>query len=190
MPPEDLKSDAEQQPTPAPDAGQPDDLTVLIAQITSDPEKAARHIKELRKESADKRAKAQQAEAEAARLAQEAEARKQAELAEQGKWQELATQREQELATVKAQAESLQRYRETVEAQVRQRLEALPEAHRKLIQSDDPLVTLERLRAAEDAGILNTNRPAPQVDAGAGRSLSDEEKAQAILASMKPKFRL
>lgn len=168
------------------DAVQPDadNLEALIAQITANPETAAKEMKRLRREAAAKREQAQKAQADAERLATlEAESRVRAEkeLADQGKYRELAEQRERELAEAKAMVERLKPYQQTLEEQVQAQLEALTDAQKKLIEvAGDPLQTMQRLRAAQEAGILGTARPAPQMDAGAGGSSKAALEATAM----------
>jgi DNA repair exonuclease SbcCD ATPase subunit len=176
----------------AQDAERPsDDLQSLVAQIQSDPEQAAKMIRELRAEAAQRRVAAREAESKAQRLEQEAQARAEAELIEQGKWRELAQQREQELAAAQAAVAALDAYRVYTQAQVQDRLAALTPEQRALIEDEDPIKTLKRLEAAEKAGLLKPPRPAPPVvDAEAGRTPTDAEQVKLRLAGMKPKFRL
>lgn len=168
-----------------------DELQALIAQIQSDPERAAKTIRDLRDEAAQRRIAAREAESKAQKLEREAQARAEQELAEQGKWRELAEQRERELAEAQASVSVLEAYRAYTQKQMEARLAALTPEQRALIEDSDPIKTLARLEAAEKAGLFKPSKPTPPaVDAEAGRNPTDAEQAALRAAQLKPKFRL
>jgi hypothetical protein len=179
-------------PSAAPADFESDDLSGLIAQITANPQSAAAYLKRLRQESAQQRLKAKDAQTAAERLAQleaERKAQDEAAMKEQGKWKELATQREQELARHQQEADSLRHYREAFEAQLKRRIEELPQEQRDLVPDlGDPIKTLEWLDRAEQQGLIGrAKREVPAMDAGAGKKVDPKEVArQAFLQNKKP----
>lgn len=96
---------------------------------------------------------------------QEAHARKQQEDAakQRGEWEQLANERGQRVTELETTAQTAQeraeRYQQVLEAQVKERIKALPEASRKLVPDGDPLDQLTWLNALDAA--IAAQQPAP-----------------------------
>ena len=168
-------------------------LDALLAEIQSDPAKAATTIRKLRAENAERRKTAQELEAfKTKALELEADQRKREEtaLAEQGKWKELAETRARELEQSKATAENLKVYREALETMLQRRKEAVPESLRKRIPDlGDAIKTLEWMDM--NADLLSESRSAPNLDANGGKNGDAGEAAKRnFLNNPKPLVRL
>lgn len=163
----------------------PPDLQALIDEVRRDPAGIARHVKDLRAESAQQRVKAREAEAQR----QAAEEKR---LADEKKFEELAAQRKQQLDEVQPKLDRLEALEAHLQSSVEARVKALPAQYRGLVPKDyDPLKTLEWLDA--NAGILMQQR-APDLDSGAGNrgngsgaaKLTAEEEAMARRMGLDP----
>lgn len=159
-----------------------EEIERLQALITSDPARAAKEIKALRKESQSRRKSEEDLkkikdaqEAEAVQKAAEAEAA----LKEKGEWKTLVEKRDAELAALKGDVDKVGTERAALESEVNRlkrfedyaskavetRLAAVPEEMRKHVpQFDDPLKTLEWLESS--ANLLIPGRKAPPLDQG------------------------
>lgn len=142
------------------DSGQqplPPDLQALIDEIRRDPVGIARHVKELRAESATQRVKAREAEAQR-------QAAEEARLANERKFEELAETRKRQLDEAKPKLERLEALEAHLQKSVQARIEALPQRYRSMVPKfDDPLKTLDWLDA--NASLLVQQR-APDLDSG------------------------
>jgi DNA repair exonuclease SbcCD ATPase subunit len=159
-----------------------EEIERLQALITSDPARAAKEIKALRKESQGRRKSEEdlkklkdEQEAEAARKAAEAEKV----LRENGEYKALVERLDAQLSALKedvdkagtervaleSEVNRLKRFEEYATNAVKTRIEAVPEDMRKHIpQFEDPLKTLEWLESS--ASLLVPGRKAPLLDQG------------------------
>jgi hypothetical protein len=135
--------------------------------LSESPDTLVKMIRELRTENANRRReldplKKKFGEMEAAQQKAVEDA-----LAEQGKWKDLAEKRAAELAAAKTTADEMSRYRDTLEAMLRRRIESVPETLRKRIpEFGDAIKTLEWLDANSD--LLSESRTPPPLDGHAG----------------------
>lgn len=125
------------------------------------------------------------AERESAAKAEEK--RKRDEQAAQGKFKDLYDQAQAELDTLKAQAAEAAEFRKIFDAQLKRRLEGVPEPTRKLLAEMTPLKAMAWLD--EHADQIATQRKAPPTDAGktgdrpgTGNYVGSEEHLQAVRA--------
>ena len=175
--------DTQQQQGQAPNAGDEfavDELDALTTRIKDDPAKAAATIKRLRREAQQRRTEAEELakmRAEQERIANERKQAEEAALKEQGKFKEIADKRESELSSLKAERDTLIRYKEAAETMLKARLEAIPEPLRKRVPDlGDTLKTLAWIDANAD---LFAARQAPNLDQATPRNGNVNEAAKA-----------
>jgi len=135
--------------------------------LSESPETLVKMIRDLRKENAERRKEVDPLKKRLDDL--DAAQKKAAEdaLAEQGKWKDLAEKRSVELSAAKTTAEEMSRYRDTLEAMPKRRIESVPEPLRKRIpEFGDAIKTLEWLDANSD--LLTESRNPPPLDGYAG----------------------
>lgn len=137
---------------PAPDIEQ--SIAVLTQEIQADPEKAARKMKELRQEAAERRVEARELKKAREALSEKEaaeKARAEKALADQGEFKALAEARAAELAKAQAELASATAYRTALEAILAARIAALSDADKRLVPDfGDPIRTLQWLEANAD----------------------------------------
>lgn len=169
-----------------------EEIERLQALITSDPARAAKEIKSLRKESQSRRKSEEdlkklkdEQDAEAARKAAEAEKV----LRENGEYKALVERLDTQLsalkgdvdkvgterATLESEVNRLKRFEEYVGKSVEARLAAISEDMRKHVpQFEDPLKTLEWLESS--GNLLVQTRKAPPLDQGTSGATKGQVK--------------
>lgn len=143
------------------------------------------YVAKLRAEAAANRKKAEALEAAEAQRATEAKAADELRLAEQQKWQELAAKRQEELTTVKAEAEALKtqtaRLSEALNGYLAKEREGIPDHIGALLDKLNVVEQLAYIASNREAWAATNQRPGgvpPSPKPGEAPALSDEERRQ------------
>lgn len=145
----------------------------------------AAYVAKLRKEAAENRKRAEALEAAEMQRATEAKAADELRLAEQQKWQELAQKRQDELATIKAEAETLKtqstRLADALNGYLAKEREGIPDHIGALLDKLDVVDQLAYIAANREAWAATNQRPGgvpPSPKPGEAPALSEEERRQ------------